>query len=100
MFEHTSRYFALPNKTYTIRTGREIAYKTRRFLPRGDRMDTLLELTINQGDRLDLIAARTLGDSTQFWQICDANNVMYPDDIIDGVGETIRVAVPQGLRQV
>ena len=28
------------------------------------------------GDRLDQIAARFLGDATQFWRVCDANDAM------------------------
>lgn len=31
------------------------------------------------GDRLDQIAARFLGDATQFWRICDANGAVVPD---------------------
>ena len=31
------------------------------------------------GDRLDQIAARFLGDATQFWRICDANGAMVTD---------------------
>jgi hypothetical protein len=31
------------------------------------------------GDRLDQIAARFLGDGTQFWRICDADGAMVPD---------------------
>jgi hypothetical protein len=30
-------------------------------------------------DRLDQIAARFLGDATQFWRICDAGGAMVPD---------------------
>ena len=30
-------------------------------------------------DRLDQIAARFLGDATQFWQVCDANGAISPD---------------------
>jgi len=29
--------------------------------------------------RLDLIAAHFLKDSTTFWQLCDANNAVVPD---------------------
>ena len=32
-----------------------------------------------EGQRLDLIAARYLSDATAFWQLCDANNAMVPD---------------------
>jgi hypothetical protein len=95
MFSQTSRYYNLENATLTTRGGRVIAYKRRRFIPPGDAMPLLVEVTVTQGDRLDLITARTLGDPEQFWRICDANNAMNPLDLMAEPGSTIRVALPQ-----
>lgn len=67
----------------------------RRFLPRGEKQPLLVEVMITKGDRLDLIAARTLGDPEQFWRICDANNAMNPFLLMAEPGRTLRVAVPQ-----
>ncbi len=94
MFEHTSRYYDLENATFVNSDGRKMTYKRRRFLPQGENMPLLAEVTPIQGDRLDLIAFRTLGDPTLFWRICDANNAMNPEDLIKP-GRIIRVAVPQ-----
>lgn len=94
MFEYTSRYYRIENGTWTAPDGREIAYKLRRFLPQGENLTLLLEVTVTQGDRLDLIAARTLGDPEQFWRICDANNAMDPLELTREPGQTIRVPVP------
>jgi nucleoid-associated protein YgaU len=94
MFESTSRYYALENATLTSPDGRVTAYKRRRFLPDGNKMPLLVEVTVTQGDRLDLITARTLGDPEQFWRICDANNTMNPLDLIEP-GRVVRVPVPQ-----
>lgn len=95
MFEPTSRYYDLPVATHVGEDGHEIAYKRRRFLPRAEDMTVLLEVTFVQGDRLDLIAARLLGDPEQFWRICDANNAMAPADLTATPGTVIRVAAPQ-----
>ena len=35
-----------------------------------------------QPERLDLLAAKTLGDAFAFWRICDANDAMNPFDLI------------------
>ncbi len=94
MFEHTSRYYDLENATFITPDGRKMTYKRRRFLPQGENMPLLAEVTPIQGDRLDLIAFRTLGDPELFWRICDANNAMNPEDLIEP-GRIIRVAVPQ-----
>jgi hypothetical protein len=96
MFDHTSRYSNLETASYTSVDGRTIAYVRRRFLPQGQTMPLLVRLTIVQGDRLDLVAARTLGDPEQFWRICDANNAMDPQGLIDaGPGSPLRVPTPQ-----
>jgi nucleoid-associated protein YgaU len=96
MFSPTSRYYNLATATYTTSSGRTVAYVRRRFLPQGEAMPLLVELTIVQGDRLDLITSRTLGDPEQFWRICDANNAMDPQDLVDaGPGSKLRVPAPQ-----
>ena len=41
-------------------------------------MSLLTEVTVVQGDRLDTITTRTLGDPLQFWRICDANDTYEP----------------------
>jgi len=95
MFDHTSRYYPIKTAEYTTPNGRIIAYKQRRFLPQGQDLPLLLEVTVMQGDRLDLIAARTLGDPVTFWRICDANNAMDPMDLSAVSGRIIRVPLPQ-----
>jgi nucleoid-associated protein YgaU len=94
VFEPTSRYYAIEQATLTTPDGRIIAYKRRRFLPQGRAMLLLVEVTVTQGDRLDLITARTLGDPEQFWRIADANDAMNPFDLTE-LGRTLRVPVPQ-----
>ncbi len=95
MFEHTSRYYNLETAIIATQDGREIAYKRRRFLAQGEDMQLLVEVTVTEGDRLDLITARTLGDPEQFWRICDANNAMNPLDLTAEPGPVLRVPVPQ-----
>jgi hypothetical protein len=95
MLQPSSRYYALDTAEYTTPEGRVIAYKRRRFLPPGETLPLLVEITVTQGDRLDLITARTLGDPEQFWRVCDANDAMSPFDLIAELGRVLRVPVPQ-----
>jgi hypothetical protein len=95
MFEPTSRYDPIQTATFTAPDGRVIVYKRRRFLPQGDRLEVLVEVAVTQGDRLDLITARTLGDPEQFWRVCDANNTLKPADLTTEIGRALRVPVPQ-----
>ena len=96
MFDYNSRYFPLELATYETKEGRRIAYKRRRFLPQGKDMQLLVELTFKEGDRLDVITARTLGDPEQYWRIADANDAMNLDELTDELGRAIRIPVPQG----
>jgi hypothetical protein len=94
MFDHTSRYFSLPVHHTDDAEGRTLAYVGRRFLPQGDALPVLLNVTPKPGERLDQIAARTLGDSTLFWRVADANNAMRPAELTDTPGQALVVPTP------
>ncbi len=95
MFGHTSRYYPLETATLTTAGGRVIAYKRRRFLPRGRDLPLLVEARVAQDDRLDLITARTLGDPEHFWRVADANDAMDPRDLTARAGRRLRIPLPQ-----
>lgn len=95
MFDPQSRYFTLATATHITEDGREVAYKRRRFLPRDDELKVVAEITLAQGDRLDLLAARLLGDPEQFWRICDANASLNPFELAAEPGRVVLVAAPQ-----
>src|SRR5215207_5888984 len=95
MFEPTSRYANIATASFRTADGRDVVYKKRRFLPQGMHMRLVQEVTVTQGDRLDLIAARMLGDPEQFWQICDANNAMNPADLTREAGQVLRITFPR-----
>ena len=98
MFSQTSRYYSLETATLTTPDGREVVYLRRRFLPDGSKALILTEHVVTQGDRLDNITARYLGDPEQFWLICDANNAMRPDDLTaeSEIGRRLPIPLPQG----
>jgi hypothetical protein len=95
MFDSGSRYALIETATVRDGDGRVIAYKRRRFLPQGAAMPLLVEALVAQGDRLDLITARTLGDPEHFWRVCDANDALDPAELTARPGRRIRVPVPQ-----
>jgi len=99
MTDPSSRYANVGTTTLVTTDGVEMRYLLRRFLPDGKRQPLLTEVTVTQGDRLDLIAHRTIGDPVQFWRIADANNALKPEDLTAEPGEVIRVAVPQPDQQ-
>ncbi len=97
MFSPTSRYAGLATATFTLPgtdgTSREVTYVKRRLLPRVDEHTLLTEHTLAPGERLDHLAARYLGDPTQFWRICDATDVIRPADL-EKTGQRLPIAMP------
>jgi hypothetical protein len=51
--------------------------------------------TVRQGDRLDLIANLSFRDAQRFWRICDANEAMWPDDLLL-IGKTLEIPSSEG----
>jgi hypothetical protein len=94
MFEVTSRYFPLPQAVVTLPDGREVVFVRRRFLPRGETLPLLVEVVTVDGDRLDLIAARPLGNPEVFWHIADAQDTLDPGELTAEPGRRLRVPVP------
>jgi hypothetical protein len=95
MFDPTSRYYNLPIRSISLFDGgemREIKYVQRRFIPASSDMTTVIEHMVTEGERLDNIAARYIGDPTQFWRICDANDAVRPQELTERMGRMIRIA--------
>lgn len=99
-FPQNSRYHAIPTQEITTATGQTIVYLRRRFVPSAEQFQVISEHEVTQGDRLDLLAAQYLGDPEQFWQICDANNAIFPDELTATPGQRLKVTLPAGLQGV
>ncbi len=96
MFPVTSRYANLEIAKYSPPNGHELVYIRRRFLPPCDLGSTIAEHYVTEGERLDNITARYLGDPEQFWRLCDANCAMHPVELTDTIGRWLRIPLPQG----
>ena len=98
-FPADSRYYRSGTLTYTTPDGQSITYLARRFVPQpgAPNFATIASHTVRQGDRLDLIAARYLGDPLVYWLICDANGAIRPDDLFETPGRVLSITTPQGV---
>jgi hypothetical protein len=92
-----SRYAATETTTVTLPDGREVACLRRRFVPAPANFALLEEHVVAQGDRLDVVTARYIGDPEQFWRLCDANPVLHPADLTATPGDVIRITLPEGV---
>ena len=97
MFSFTSRYYAVEIAKTETPDGRKIAYLRRRFVPPAESFELLVEHAVAEGERLDHIAAEYLGDPEQFWRICDANNAMRPNELVEEIGRRLRITLPEGI---
>ncbi len=97
LFSATSRYSGIATATLVTPQGKTIIYLTRRFVPSPDLFALLQLHTVTQGERLDNIANQFLGDPSMFWQICDANNAMQPEELTETPGRQLRITLPAGI---
>ena len=98
-FPTDSRYHRSATLQYTAPDGQVITYLARRFVPQpgAPNFATVAQHTVVQGDRLDLIAAKYLGDPLIFWLLCDANGAIIPNGLIDTPGRVLAITTPQGV---
>jgi hypothetical protein len=97
LFPPNSRYAGIDTGTLKTVDGNTIVYVRRRFVPPPELFALLQEYTVIEGDRLDNVAAKFVGDPEQFWQICDANAAMRPEELTEIVGHTLRITLPEGI---
>ena len=95
MFPVTSRYHDIETAKWVTADGREIIYLRRRLLPDAAKFTIASEHTVTQGERLDNITARYLGDPEQFWRLCDANNALHPEELTAEIGRRLKISLPQ-----
>ena len=97
MFPITSRYYSIQIVTREGADGKQVAYLRRRFVPAPERFELLAEHVVTEGERLDNIAARYVGDPEQFWRLCDANGAIRPEELIETTGRRLRITLPEGI---
>lgn len=97
LFPPASRYANVETATLEDESGRVTIYLRRRLLPPPERFSLLREHVVTQGERLDNVTARHLGDPEQFWRICDANRAMRPDALTERIGRRLRITLPEGV---
>jgi hypothetical protein len=92
-----SRYYGLPLLSLTNPAGAQVSYVSRRFIPPPEDYSLLQLYRVKQGDRVDSIAGTILGDPLLYWQVCDANLAVEPDDLVAEPGSFINITLPQGV---
>jgi nucleoid-associated protein YgaU len=98
-FPADSRYYGSATLTFTTPAGQSVSYLARRIVPQPGTPNfaTVSRHTVVQGDRLDLIAAKYLGDPLLFWLLCDANGALRPQDLVATPGSLLSITMPQGV---
>jgi hypothetical protein len=98
-FPPDSRYCGSGILSYTAPNGQTVSYLARRFVPQpgGQNYSTVAVHTVQQGDRLDLLAAKYLADPLLFWLLCDANGAITPWKLVATPGAVLNITMPQGI---
>lgn len=87
MFLENSRYFKVPQITTQTSDGRTVRALRLRRLPATQGTP----YTVQQQDRLDIIAHRQYNDSTAFWRIADANTELDANKLVETPLRTIQI---------
>jgi hypothetical protein len=95
MIDSNSRYYSIEIAIYTELSGEQHAYLRRRFLPDPQQATIISEYLVAEGDRPDLLTARSLGDPEQFWRVCDANYVDHPNELTEQIGRRVGIPYPE-----
>jgi hypothetical protein len=96
-FDRDSRYYGLPLLATTDARGEPVQYVSRRFIPAPQQMAVLQRYRVQQGDRIDVLAAALIGTPLSYWQICDANLAVDPTDVTAQPGTFIAIMLPPGV---
>ena len=96
-FSADSRYHGLDTLQWTGADSVVISYVRRRFVPPPENFATLQEHRVAEGDRLDNLAAKYLGDSQQYWRLCDGNGAIRPNELTETIGDNLRITLPEGV---
>jgi hypothetical protein len=96
-FPQNSRYSGLGTLQIAAPDGTAIVYLKRRFVPSPERFVVVGVHLVSEGERIDNITARYLGDPELFWRIADANRVLDADELTDVIGGEIVITLPDGI---
>ena len=90
MFFKGSRYEYVKEYTPTDSRGKQKKVKAIRFIHKP--VTSAFSYTIKGRDRLDLLADTYYGDPTKFWFICDANDAVFPYELLVPAN---KIVIPQ-----
>lgn len=90
----SSRYYGSAVERFVTPGGVEVMYLARRIVPQAAAYRSTQAYVVIEGDRLDNLAARFLGDPLLYWMICDANGAGDPDELTAGDQAGRQIAIP------
>ena len=92
-----SRYQGVPTATWTAPDGTQVAYLTRRIVPQPTSYTSLGTHVMQDGERLDQVAASLMGDPLLFWRLADANGALDPNEL-EQVRRVLTIPLPAGVQ--
>ena len=93
----SSRYYGAGVEQITLANGNVVSYLSRRIIPPMSIYAQTQNYSIVAGDRLDILAARFLGDPILFWMIADANGAEDSIDLTATPGRVILIPLVSGI---
>lgn len=93
----SSRYYGASTLPFALPNGVAVRYLARRIVPQPSIYPVTQGYAIAEGDRLDNLAAKFLGDPLLYWMICDANGSVDPDALTAQPARAVRLPLSSNL---
>lgn len=89
-----SRHAGLATATTTLPDGRVVAHLVRRIVAEPDDLTERGRHEVDDGERLDHIAAAEWGDPTAWWLLVEGQVADLPADVVAEPGRRLRIVLP------
>lgn len=93
-FPPNSRYYNTAVETRTLPDGRTETFVARRLIPAPERHVAMDRVRLDGSERLDQLAARSIGDPALWWRIADASGEAEPATLTGQPGRLIIIPLP------
>jgi hypothetical protein len=98
-FPPTSRYTDVPMVVHVGADSWETPHLARRLLPDPGSLAQAGVHVVQEGERLDTIAAAVFGEPLLSWRLLDGNRALHPAELLVP-GRALRVPLPAGVSEV
>jgi len=93
----SSRYYGANTLEYVGHDGVAVRYLARRIVPQPGVYTSTQTYSVSEGDRIDNLSSKYLGDPLLYWMIADVNSVMDAESLTQTPGKNMQLPLATGV---